>query len=405
MNILESLKMATTTLLANKVRSGLTMLGIIIGNASVIGMIGIGEGAQKFVNDQVNSLGPNVLFVLPGSAEAQTQPVVPPQTLVLADAEAIASQVPAVKEVAPSLNANELVSYRNKNASPSIIGTTPEYLTVRNFDVAKGRFLTDLDLQRQENIVVLGSELAEQLFGNQNSIGKRVRIKNTSLQVVGVMTAKGTNLGSNQDMSAFIPITTMANRIVGRSSPYGIKVTFIFVSVKDEDSMEAAQFQIENLLRLRHKITDQDDFTVRNQKEILQILGGITVALTLLLASTAGISLVVGGIGIMNIMLVSVTERTKEIGLRKAIGASQKDILVQFIIESVILSVAGGLVGTGIGVSGVLILGALTSFETGISVAAIAIACGVSGAIGLFFGVFPAKQAAKLDPIVALRSI
>ena len=397
MNILESLKMATTTLLANKVRSGLTMLGIIIGNASVIGMIGIGEGAQKFVKDQVNSLGPNVLFVFP-SAEAQEQ-------LVLADAEAIAYQVPAVKEVAPSLNANELVSYRNKNASPQIIGTTPEYLTVRNFDVAKGKFLTDLDLQRQENIVALGSELAEQLFGNQDPIGKRVRIKNTSLQVVGVMAAKGTNFGNNQDMSAFIPITTMANRIVGKSSPYGTKVSVISVSLKDEDSMKAGQFQIENLLRLRHKITDKDDFTVRNQKDLLQILGGITTALTILLAATSGISLVVGGIGIMNIMLVAVTERTKEIGLRKALGASQKDILVQFIIESVILSVAGGLVGIGIGVSGVLILAALTSFETGISVVAIAISSGVSGAIGLFFGVFPAKQAAKLDPIVALRSM
>ena len=405
MNILESIKMATTTLLANKVRSSLTMLGIIIGNASVIAMIGIGEGAQKYVNNQVNSLGPNILFIVPGSPEAQRQPVYSPQTLVLADAEAIASQVPTVKEVAPSLTANELVSYRNKNASSSLTGATPEYLTVRNFDVAKGRFFTDLDLQRQENIVALGSELAEQLFGNENPIGKRVRIKNVTLEVIGVMAPKGTNLGSNQDMSAFIPITTMANRIVGRSSPYGIQVTFISVSVKDEDSMKAAQFQIENLLRLRHKITNEDDFTVRSQQDLLQTLGGITAALTLLLAATAAVSLIVGGIGIMNIMLVSVTERTREIGLRKAIGASQKDILVQFIIESVILSIAGGLIGTGIGVSGVLIIGILTPLETGIPVTAIAIACGVSGAIGLFFGVVPAKQAAQLDPIVALRSI
>ncbi len=405
MDILESIKMATTTLLANKVRSSLTMLGIIIGNASVIGMIGIGEAAQKFVNDQINSLGPNILFILPGSPEAQRQPVFPPQTLVLADAEAITSQVPTVKEVAPTLSANELVSYRDKNASPSLIGTTPEYLTVRSFNIAKGRFLTDLDLKRQENIVALGSELAEQLFANEDPIGKRVRVKNTSLEVIGVMEAKGTNFGNNQDMSAFIPITTMANRIVGKSSPYGTLVTFISVSVKDENSMEAAQFQIENLLRLRHKITNEDDFTVRNQKDLLQILGGITAALTLLLAATAGVSLVVGGIGIMNIMLVSVTERTKEIGLRKAIGASQKDILLQFMIESVILSVAGGLVGTGIGVSGVLILGVLSPLETGIPVAAIFLASGVSGAIGLFFGVVPAQQAAKLDPIVALRSI
>ncbi|NEP38885.1 MAG: FtsX-like permease family protein [Okeania sp. SIO2G4] len=405
MNILESIKMATTTLLTNKVRSSLTMLGIIIGNASVIAMIGIGEGAQKFVNNQITSLGPNVLFIVPGSPEAQRQPVLRPQTLVLADAEAIASQVPTVQEVAPILNANELVSYRNKNASSSLTGTTPEFLTVRNFDVAKGRFLTNLDLQRQENIVALGSELAEQLFGNEDPIGKRVRIKNTSLQVIGVMASKGTNLGNNEDMSAFIPITTMANRIVGRSSPYGTQVSLISVSVKDEDSMKAAQFQIENLLRLRHKIIYEDDFTVRSQQDLLQTLGGITAALTLLLAATAAVSLVVGGIGIMNIMLVSVTERTREIGLRKAIGASQKDILVQFIIESVILSIVGGLIGTGIGVSGVLILSILTPLETGIPVTAIAIAFGVSGAIGLFFGVVPAKQAAKLDPIVALRSI
>lgn len=405
MDILESLKMAGTTLFSNKVRSTLTMLGIIIGNASVIGIIGIGEGAQKFVNNQVNSLGPNVLFILPGSPEAQSQPVYPPQTLVLADAEAIASQVPAVKEVAPTLNASELVSYRNKNASPSLIGTTPEYLTVRSFDVARGRFLTNLDLKRQTNVVALGSELAEQLFGNEDPIGKRVRVKNTSLQVIGVMVPKGTNFGSNQDLSAFIPITTMANRIVGRSSPYGIQVTFISLSVENEESMDAAQFQIENLLRLRHNITDEDDFTVRNQQDLLETLGSITGALTLLLAATAGISLVVGGIGIMNIMLVSVTERTKEIGLRKAIGASQSDILFQFIIESIILSIAGGLIGTGIGVGGVLVLGVFTPLETGIPVAAIAVACGVSGAIGLFFGVVPAKQAAKLDPIVALRSI
>ncbi|NEQ41694.1 MAG: FtsX-like permease family protein [Okeania sp. SIO3I5] len=405
MNILESTKMAAITLLANKVRSSLTMLGIIIGNASVIAMIGIGESAQKFVNNQITALGPNILFIVPGSPKAQRRSVLRPQTLVLADAEAIASQVPTVKEVAPILNANELVSYRNKNASSNLVGTAPEFLTVRNFDVAKGRFLTDLDLQRQENIVALGSELAAQLFGNENPIGKRVRIKNTSLQVIGVMAPKGNNLGNNEDMKAFIPITTMANRIVGRSSPYGTQVTLISVSVKDENSMEAAQFQIENLLRLRHKIIYEDDFTVRSQKDLLQTLGGITSALTLLLASTAAISLVVGGIGIMNIMLVSVTERTKEIGLRKAIGASQKDILVQFIIESVILSVAGGLVGTGIGISGVLILGVLTPLETGIPVGAIAIACGVSGVIGLFFGVFPARQAAKLDPIVALRSI
>ncbi|WP_413160970.1 ABC transporter permease [Capilliphycus salinus ALCB114379] len=404
MNFLEHIKMAGTTLLANKMRSSLTMLGIIIGNASVIGMIGIGEGAQTFVNDQVNSLGPNVLFILPGSPEAQSRPVYPPQTLVLSDAEAIAEQVPLVDEVAPSLNGSELMTYRGKNASASLIGTTPEYLSVRSFDVARGRFISDLDIKRNEQIVALGSELAEQLFGNEDPLGKQVRLKDTSLQVVGIMQPKGSTFGSNEDMNAFVPITTMANRIVGETSPYGTQVTFISVSVKEQDSMKAAQFQIENLLRLRHKITDEDDFTVRNQKDLMNTLGQITGALTLVLAATAAISLFVGGIGIMNIMLVSVTERTQEIGLRKAIGASQQDILTQFIIEAVILSAAGGLLGTAIGVGGVFLVAAATPLSAGVSPVAIAVAVSVSGGIGLFFGVIPAKRAAKLDPIVALRS-
>ncbi|MEL7034263.1 MAG: ABC transporter permease [Cyanobacteria bacterium J06592_8] len=404
MNFLEQVKMATTTLLANKMRSSLTMLGIIIGNASVIGMVGIGDAAQSFVNEQVNSLGPNVLFVIPGSPEAQSRPVYPPQTLVLADAEAIAEQVPLVAEVAPSLNGSQIMTYRGKNASASLIGTTPEYLPVRSFDVARGRFISDLDLKRNEQIVALGSELAEQLFGNEDPIGKQVRLKDISLQVVGVMQPKGSSFGSNEDMNAFIPITTMANRVVGQTSPYGIQVTFISVSTKSQDSLKAAQFQIENLLRLRHKITDEDDFTVRNQKDLMNTLGQITGALTLVLAATAAISLFVGGIGIMNIMLVSVTERTQEIGLRKAIGASQQDILAQFIIEAVILSAAGGLVGTAIGVSGVFLVGALTPLSAGVSPVAIAVAVSVSGGIGLFFGVIPARRAAKLDPIVALRS-
>ncbi|CDM95807.1 MAG: ABC transporter permease [Limnospira sp. PMC 1291.21] len=405
MHIVESIKMSSATLLANKMRSSLTMLGIIIGNASVIAMIGIGEGAQTFVENQVNSLGPNVLFIVPGSPEAQRRPVYPPQNLILEDALAIAEQVPSVEAVAPSLTASELISYQSRNASASIIGTTPEYMSVRSFDIAKGRFISDLDIQRNEQVVALGSEIAEQLFGNEDPIGKQVRLKDITLQVIGVMQPKGSSLGSNEDMNAFIPITTVANRITGRSSPYGLQVTFISVSIKEAHQMRAAQFQIENLLRLRHKITDEDDFTVRNQQDLMNILGQITGALTLMLAATAAISLLVGGIGIMNIMLVSVTERTQEIGLRKAIGASQNDILIQFIIEAIILSVAGGLIGTGLGVSGVLMVGILTPLEAGISTSAIAVAVSVSGGIGLFFGVVPARRAAALDPIVALRSI
>ncbi|WP_254564877.1 ABC transporter permease [Oscillatoria sp. HE19RPO] len=403
MNFLESVKMASKTLVANKMRSSLTMLGIIIGNASVIATIGMGEGAQNFVGQQVESLGTNLLFIVPGSPKAQTRPVSPPQTLVLADAEAIASQVPSVKEVAPQITGMQRITYGNANQSTTIAGVTPEFLTVRNFDMAQGRFITNLDLRGNEPVVVLGADVAETLFGNTDPIGKQIRIKNVSFSVMGVMQAKGSTFGQNQDDVVLVPLTTMANRITGNTSPYGTRINFISVSVENEESMNAAQFQIENLLRLRHQIIDEDDFTVRNQKDLLATMGTITGALTLLLAAIASISLFVGGIGIMNIMLVSVTERTKEIGLRKAIGASQQDILMQFVIEAVILSVAGGLVGIFVGVGGIVLISSLTPFDAGISTMAIALATGVSGATGLFFGVIPAKKAAKLDPIVALR--
>ncbi|MEB3828189.1 ABC transporter permease [Phormidium sp. CCY1219] len=404
MDFIESIKMATKTLVANKLRSSLTMFGIIIGNAAVIATIGVGEGAQNFISGQIESLGTNVLFIAPGSQETRGVPGGIPQTLVLADAKAIATQVPDVEGVSAELNGSELVRYGNKNFSALIFGTTPDFLFVRNFEVAKGRFLTELDIQRSNQVVALGADLAEALFGDANPIGEKVRIKNVSLEVIGVMKPKGSSFGTNYDETALVPITTMANQIAGRRSPYGLPVSFIFVAVDREDKMAIAQFQIENLLRLRHKITDEDDFYVRSQKDLMSTLGAITGALTVLLAAVASISLVVGGIGIMNIMLVSVTERTQEIGLRKAIGASQQDILIQFIIEAVILSVAGGAIGTGIGVGTILAIAQFTPFEAGVSGVAIALATGVSGGIGLFFGVVPAKRAAQLDPIVALRS-
>ncbi|MEO1523580.1 MAG: FtsX-like permease family protein, partial [Cyanobacteria bacterium J06633_2] len=253
-------------------------------------------------------------------------------------------------------------------------------------------------------VVVLGPDLAERLMDNRDPIGQQIRIKNVSFQVIGVLDEKGSNLGLNYDDAVIIPITTMANRLVGRTSPYGIELTYISVSVEDENQMDAAQFQIANLLRLRHKIVGEDDFTINSQQDLLEVTGTITNALTIMLAAIAGISLLVGGIGIMNIMLVSVRERTQEIGLRKAIGASQHDILMQFMIEAVILSAAGGLIGTGLGISGALLIGVASPFQPGISVTAAVVAVAVSGGIGLFFGVVPARQAAKLDPIVALRS-
>jgi len=405
MNILESMKMAGKTLLSNKLRSSLTMLGIVIGNASVIAMIGIGQGAQKYVSTQLQSLGPNVLFILAGNRETQRISFAVPKTLVLADVNAIVAQVPTVVGVSPELNVRLVTNYRNRNTSVNIIGTTPSFLKVRDFEMARGRFLSDLDMKRSNQVVVLGADLAEQLFGSgRAAVGKELRIKNSSFQVIGVLEAKGTSIGLDYDSAALVPITTSANRLVGQNSPYGVALDRIVASAHNTDSVDAAAFQITNLLRQRHKTINEDDFTIRTQKDALQILGQITGALTIMLAAIAGISLFVGGIGIMNIMLVSVTERTQEIGLRKAIGATQQDILLQFVIEAVILSAAGGLIGTAIGVGGVMLVAAFTPLQAGVSLVPIVIAVGISGGIGLFFGVVPARRAAKLDPIVALRS-
>ena len=406
MDLAESLRMAAKTLTANKLRSSLTMLGIVIGNASVITMVGIGQGAQQYINGQLQTLGPNVLFVLPGNRQTrELGGLEVPRTLVVSDAVAIQNQVPSVIGVAPEFSGRELVTYRNRSANTSVAGTNEQFLQVRSFEIAQGRFIAKLDLDRRSQVAVLGASLAERLFDQTLPIGQSIRIKGTRFEVVGVMAQKGSNLGLDYDNAVLIPITTQASQLVGqRQSPYGIEVSFISVSTRDRQSMRTAEFQITNLLRLRHKIRGDDDFFINSQDTLLDIAETITGALTAMLAAIAGISLLVGGIGIMNIMLVSVRERTQEIGLRKAIGASQQDILVQFLIEAIILSVAGGLVGTGLGIGGIVLVGTFTPFEAGVPAAAIAIAVGVSGGIGLFFGVFPARQAAKLDPIVALRS-
>ncbi|MGD1908918.1 MAG: ABC transporter permease [Leptolyngbyaceae cyanobacterium] len=407
MDFTESLRMAVTTLTANKMRSSLTMLGIVIGNASVIAMVGIGEGAQRYIKDQLQNLGPNVLFVVPGNRQTRELGALEvPKTLVVADAEAISQQVPSVVGTAPEFSDRGLITYQNRSANATTIGTNEQFITVRRFEIAQGRFISELDLERRSQVAVLGAALVERLFDQESPIGQSIRIKGVSFEVIGVMARKGSSLGLDYDDAVFVPITTQASRLVGqRQSPYGIQVSFIVVSTADREKMDTAEFQITNLLRLRHNIVDDDDFYIESQDTLLEIATAVTGALTLMLAAIAGISLLVGGIGIMNIMLVSVRERTQEIGLRKAIGASQRDILVQFLIESLILAVAGGFVGSGLGISGVFLLGAITPLEASISGSAIAVAVGVSGGIGLFFGVFPARQAAKLDPIVALRSV
>jgi len=401
----EAFKMASKTLVSNKLRSSLTMLGIIIGNASVITLVGLGRGAQTLARNQLSNLGANVLFIVPGNNDTRRRGITFPKTLVLEDAIAIKENVPSVKEVAPQISANEIVQSNSNSQSVSIAGVTPEFLSVRSFEIMDGRFFDQDDINGSRSVVVIGPDLAEDFFGDGSALGQRIRIKDHTYEIIGVLQPKGAVFGNNQDSNAYIPITTMVNRITGKDPTYGISLSFISVEAINKDQTSAAKFQITNLLRQRHNIIRDDDFAVRSQEDALNIVSNITNGLTFLLAGIGAVSLVVGGIGIMNIMLVSVSERTEEIGLRKAIGAKQSDILIQFLFEALILSTIGGLVGTLTGLSGVFIIGFITPLPASVGIATTSSTMIISGSIGLIFGVLPAKRASKLDPIVALRSL
>lgn len=404
MNILESFKMSAAMLAANKLQTSLTMLGIIMGNASVIATIGLGQGSQKLANEQLKSLGPNILFVMPGNQKSRHTTFNVPKTLVWEDAQAIASQVSTIKAVAPEINQRQLISYRNRNTNVTLVGTNSEYSSVRDFPVAIGRFINQIDLKRNQRVAVIGSEIVENLSLLRYPIGEKIRINNISFEIIGVMEPKGSFFGINQDESLIIPLTTMANQIVGQTSPHGVALSVIHIEAKSTDTVRAAKFQIENLLRLRHKITTEDDFGVRTSKQMMSIVKVITSGLTIMLVGIGSISLIVGGIGVMNIMLVSVTERTPEIGLRKALGATQGDILIQFLIESVMIAISGGVIGIILGVSILVLVGLMFPLSPVIASETIFLSLGISGGIGLGFGVIPAQRAAQLDPIVALRS-
>jgi putative ABC transport system permease protein len=401
----ETVGMALNTLKANRLRSLLTMLGIVIGNASVITLVGVGKGAQNLAEGQLNTLGANVLFVVPGNNDSRRQGIDFPRTLVLEDAEAIAEQVPSVRRVVPQITLNTVLQAGSRSTSSSVSGVTPDFISVRRFDVAQGRFLDRRDLEGARNVVVIGPDLRDKLLPVGSAIGRDLRIRDQSFEVIGVMAPKGAVFGQNQDEAAYIPLTTMVSRLSGRDPTYGVSLNFISVEARDEASTGAAKFQITNLLRQRHNILRKDDFAVRSQKDALAIVGTITGGLTLMLAAIGAISLLVGGIGIMNIMLVSVSERTSEIGLRKAIGARSNDVLSQFLVEALVLSSLGGVIGSALGLSAVAAVAALTPLPAAIGGGSVLITVGLSGSIGLIFGVLPARRAARLDPITALRSL
>ena len=407
LNVLENAKMAFKTLAANKMQSGLTMLGIIIGNASVIAMVAAGEAAQGFVTAQFESLGTNLLFIAPG--DAQRGPLAgttQADTLTLADAEAIVQEVGAVGAIAPQKNTRLRITQGAAETQASITGTTPEYKVVRDIQMAQGQFLTSIDSHTNARVAVLGSETARTLFGKQDPVGRKIRISNLSFMVSGVVEERGSSFGQNQDELVYIPINVMVSQLTGQETgKISPTVQVISVSLKSPDVTNAAVYQIRNLLRLRHNILQgDDDFAVQSQQELLEKSSSITDILVWVLGFTAGISLLVGGIGIMNIMLVSVTERTGEIGLRKAIGATGADILSQFTIEAVILATTGGLIGIIVGLVGVVGIAVFSPLDAVFSLGAVVVSFTVSGSIGLIFGITPAQRAANLDPIVALRS-
>jgi putative ABC transport system permease protein len=408
MTFLAALRSALRALTTNLLRSILTMLGIIIGVGAVITMIAVGAGAQKRVEEQIKSLGTNIMLVLPGAQTAggvrlgaQTG-----QTLTEEDAQAIASDVPEVQVAAPSLRTGSQVSAANTNWSTTVFGSTMDYLEARDWPIASGRGFEPAELAGSGKVALIGQTVAQQLFGDTDPVDQTVRVRKVPLTVVGVLERKGQNsMGQDQDDLIVVPLSTYRNRMQGGNPGRLRRVGSISVKVWDGQSMQAAQENIRELLRQRHRLQSgqDDDFSIRNLTEILQAQEASSRVMTLLLAAVAGVSLVVGGIGIMNIMLVSVTERTREIGLRMAVGARGRDILAQFLIEAVTLSLAGGAIGVVVGGAATWAVASFAGWQVSLSPASVALSVCFAAAVGVFFGFYPARRASRLLPIQALR--
>ena len=405
MTLLMIIRVAFRALVRNKMRAALTMLGIIIGVSAVIAMVSIGQGASASVQAQIESIGTNLLFV---SAGAQNVGGVRSgtgdtgtQTLTVDDLDAIKREVPSVSMVTPSVNARAQMVAGNQNWNTALTGVSEQYPDIRKWPVANGSFFTDADVRTAARTIVIGQTLADNLFPGTDPIGQDIRVMNLPFRVVGVMQKKGQDAqGRDQDDVAFAPYTTVQKKILGRD-----RIQIAYVSAISQDATYTAQDQISDLLRQRHKLTasEPNDFTVRNMTDIAEAANETSKTMTILLACIAGVSLLVGGIGIMNIMLVSVTERTREIGIRMAIGARSSAVRTQFLIESIVLSLTGGTIGIILGIVLSLAIPAFLGWPTLVSFMAIVGSVLFSAAVGIFFGYYPARKAAALDPIEALR--
>ncbi len=408
MNLGVSFKIALRALQVNKMRSGLTMLGIVIGVAAVIAMVAVGAGASASIAEQIQSIGSNLIIVLSGSTTSGGIRLGSGSALTLTedDAWAIAREIPAVEMAAPTMRGTAQIVYGNQNWSTLIRGGTPEYLGVREWAVAYGRPITAPDVTGAGKVALMGQTVVENLFGDADPLGQIIRIKNVPFTVIGVLTPKGqSSSGRDQDDAVIIPLSTAKKRVLGVSQANVRSVSAILVRARASELINEVVEQTTALLRQRHRIQSgqEDDFTVRNLSDILAAREESARTMALLLGAIASVSLLVGGIGIMNIMLVSVTERTREIGLRMAVGARGRDILTQFLIEAFTLALIGGIMGILIGIGASKLLSLFAQWETLISPGAIVVAFCFSAAVGIFFGYYPARKAASLDPIEALR--